>query len=169
MKIVKIIGSGYSMWEDLDKSPKNIDTIAVNCSGFALNFPLTHLFSWHWKQISAIKEFRLAEFPDCQAIVHSVKKIGRVDNAWDFEGRTSVSGLSAVDLAFKLGYDKVVLCGIPMEGGYFYRKKANLNFCDKARQNEVKSILDRYRDNVKSYSGFTKDIFGEPEIEWYMG
>ena len=170
---VKIIGGGRLMWEDLQKAEKfEADTISVNCAGFVLPFPVTHLFSWHHKQISAIKDFRRAEWVDCKAQVHSVKSYNNIDHVWKFNGSKSASGMSAVDLAWLLGYRKIILIGIPMDNsGYFYKASdmVNQNFFDKDRTREVGELKGMYGDALKSMSGNTRACFGEPTETWYDG
>lgn len=153
------------MWQDFQDSEKmfeGTDIICVNMSGMVIP-KATHLFSWHKKQISAIKEWRVAEWPDCKAVVHSVGDHGRVDWIWRFNGGTSVSGLSCIDLAHLLGYNEIVLVGIPMDNkGYFYKPTDNPDMHDRYRHDEVKKIRQMYGDKIKSFSGFTKEIFGAP-------
>jgi hypothetical protein len=172
---VMIIGGGRSMWDDYEKAmalcPK-WHTIIVNCAGFVIDRPVEHLFSWHWAQISAIKKFRLAEWPDCKAIVHSNKKNGKVDCVWDFSGERSVSGLAAIDLAFLLGYNKVILVGIPQDNsGYFYKspKMINTDLFDRDRLREVTKLASEYSGKIRSFSGHTKEVYGYPNQEWVNG
>lgn len=162
---VRIIGGGSCMWQDFKESEgllPGTDIICVNMSGMVIPHA-THLFSWHKKQISAIKEWRIAEWSDCKAVVHSVDDYGRVNWIWRFNGGTSVSGLSCIDLAHLLGYSKIILVGIPMDNkGYFYKPNDNPDMHDRWRHDEVKKIHQLYGDKVKSFSGFTKEVFGAP-------
>ena len=167
--LVRIVGGGKSMWDDLKKSPQG-HTISVNLAGVVLPFPVEHLFSWHQKQISAIKSFRQAEWVDCKALVHSIKPFDKVDHVWQFQGDKSFSGLSAVDLAYLLGYRKIVLVGVPMDNsGYFYKDSDMLNpdLCDNQRLNEIGRVREQYGDCVKSMSGRTRDVLGLPPQEFY--
>lgn len=163
---VRIVGGGASMWNDWKQSEalmNGTDIICVNMSGMVIP-KATHLFSWHKKQLSAIKEWRMAEWPDCKAIVHSVEEHGWVNWAWRFNGGTSVSGLSCIDLAWLLGYRKIYLVGIPMDNkGYFYKPTDNPDMHDKYRHREVGKLKGIYGDAVKSFSGFTREVFGAPQ------
>lgn len=163
--LVRIVGGGKGMWEDLKNAPDG-DTIAVNLSGCVLPFPVQHLFSWHPKQISAIKSFRQAEWVDCKALVHSTRQFDKIDHVWKFQGTMSFSGLAAVDLAYLLGYRQIVLVGIPMDNsGYFYKDNSTLNpdLADHQRGREIDKLKEKYGDIVKSMSGRTRDILGEPK------
>jgi hypothetical protein len=168
--LVRIIGGGSSMWDDYKKSEEmfpGTDTIAVNIAGL-VHPSITHLFSWHPKQISAIKMFRQAEWADDKSIVHSVAEGSMVNCVWNFNGATSVSGTTACELAWLLGYRKIVLCGIPLDGnGYFYKPMDNPDIHDKYRKREVFKLHEFFgADTVRSFSGYTKQILGEPAKEW---
>ena len=105
----------------------------------------------------------MAEWPDCKAIVHSVENYNRVNVSWHFNGGTSVSGLSCIDLAWLLGYRKIILCGVPMDNkGYFYKPTDNKEMHDKHRHHEVYKLKSIYGESVKSFSGFTQEVFGSP-------
>lgn len=161
-----IVGSGGGMWEDYYKiKDKGWDVMGVNVGGQFLP-SLTHLFSWHCKQITAIKAFRQAEFHGLEFLTHSVREHPGVDYVWYLTGGASMSGISAIDLCWLLGYRKVILCGVPMDdSGYFYGRPKNPDVCDKWRKEEVQRLKDIYGESVKSLSGYTKEIFGYPEEE----
>lgn len=162
------------MWDDYMRSKEIMpgsDTIAVNMAGMVVS-DLTHLFSWHHKQISAIKDFRQAEWPDEKAIVHSVKEYGNVQHVWNFDGVTSVSGMTAVELAWLLGYRKIALVGIPQDNsGYFYKHKSmdNPDIYDQHRTREIFKLYELFGQAVKSFSGKTARVLGEPTEEWLNG
>jgi hypothetical protein len=53
-----------------------------------------------------------------------------------------------------------------MDGnGYFYKPQDNPDMHDRHRHREVCKLKDVYGDKVKSFSGFTKEVFGHP-TEW---
>jgi hypothetical protein len=167
----RIVGGGSSMWADFKESEVLLggtDIICVNMAGMVIP-NAKHLFSWHKKQLSAIKAWRMAEWPDDKSIVHSVSEESRIDWIWRFNGGTSVSGLSCVDLAMLLGYERVALVGVPMDGnGYFYKPNDNTDMHDMDRHNEVKKLKQIYGDKLKSFSGFTLEVLGHPK-EWSNG
>jgi len=164
----RVVGGGSSMWAEFKESEVLLggtDIICVNVAGMVIP-QAKHLFSWHKKQLSAIKLWRSAEWPDDKSIVHSVGEEIRIDWVWRFNGGTSVSGLSCIDLALLLGYKRVALVGIPMDDrGYFYKPTDNPDMHDKWRHREVYKLKEVFGDKVKSFSGVTKDVFGHPK-EW---
>jgi hypothetical protein len=166
--VCRIIGGGSSMWVDHKESEvllNGTDILCVNMAGMVIP-DAKHLFSWHKKQLSAIKAWRMAEWAGDKAITHSVQENGGIEWVWRFNGGTSVSGLSAIDLAWLLGYRKIALVGVPMDGnGYFYKPTDNPDMHDKWRHIEVRRLKDIYGDAVKSFSGVTMEVFGHPK-EW---
>lgn len=168
--IVRIIGGGSTMWADYFKSQEmfpGTDTIAVNIAGMVIP-DITHQFSWHPKQISAIKMFRRAEWADDKSIVHSIGEGTNINHVWNFNGATSVSGTTAIELAWLLGYRRIVLCGVPLDGnGYFYKPMDNPDIHDKYRKREVFKVYEFFGpDTIRSFSGYTKQVLGEPTQEW---
>jgi hypothetical protein len=162
-----IVGSGGGMWEDYAKiKDEGFDIMGVNVGGQFIP-SLTHLFSWHCQQISAISKFRKAEFHGKEFLTHSVRAYDGIDYVWYLSGGASMSGISAIDLCWLLGYRKIILCGVPMDdSGYFYGRAKNPEVCDKYRQEEVLRLKQKFGDNVKSLSGYTKEIYGSPTREW---
>jgi hypothetical protein len=76
------------------------------------------------------------------------------------------SGLFAVRVALKEGFDKIVLAGVPMDGkfGHITRKEKWTNDVSfrsgwRQRQSEIAPF-------VRSMSGWTKEILGVPTPEW---
>lgn len=78
-------------------------------------------------------------------------------------------GLFAIKCAWELyGIDRIILCGVPLEarGGHFVRQKA---------WNDVVTFehrwiphLPKLKGHVKSFSGKTREWFGEPTPDFVM-
>lgn len=98
--------------------------------------------------------------PECWAHNH---KGGVPNRSSDWGGST---GLLAVKIAREKAFDKIVLAGVPMssELGHFYDKKpwGSANGFRRAWQSRVKMI----GPFVRSMSGWTRELFGEPTAEW---
>ena len=93
-----------------------------------------------------------------------VNMVTRVCPEW---GKGS-SGLLAVKIALQeLGCDRIILCGVPMtmEGGHFKRKQPwkavtnNFRAEWQARQSELAPY-------VRSWSGWTAELFGVPTLDF---
>lgn len=158
-----IIGGGRDMWADYERAKSlfpEADTMAVNVAGMFIN-PLTHLYSLHFKHISYISKWRKMEYCGDGHICHSNKMFDGIDHEWKCSGRTSTSGSTAVTLGWLLGYRKMVLAGVPMDGtGYFYKPSINETFNDDQREKEIYALKETFGDMVCSMSGKTRDILG---------
>lgn len=88
---------------------------------------------------------------------------GISDWSRDWHGST---GLFAIKLARELGYVHIVLCGVPMEAtaGHFVRQK------DWPEAEAFKRAwlprLTSLKPYVRSWGGWTREMFGEPTREW---
>jgi hypothetical protein len=166
-----IYGGGKSMWDDYKKIQDlgvEHDTMAVNIAGLFIP-KLKHLYSLHYKNISYISNWRKVEYgADDKHICHSSKEIDGVDHVWPLPSRASTSGLMALILGHLLGYEKLILCGVPMDGsGYFYKPFVNDTFGDRCRAIELSGMKQlSFGNNIRSMSGRSKEAFGEPTIEW---
>lgn len=164
-----ICGGGKTMWEDLEEVRSlttKFDIIAVNVAGLVI-MEAKHIYSMHTAQLSAISLFRKNEYCNHIALVHAIRKDEHIDYAWRCTVGASTSGLNAVALAKLLGYNKSVLCGVPMDGsGYFYKPTFNDTFKDDCRLKEIHCVKERLKDQVKSMSGRTKEVLGYPTKEW---
>jgi hypothetical protein len=88
-----------------------------------------------------------------------------------FEGETDggSSGLFALKVALvDLGYDRAVLCGIPMDtqkhffGGDDWRSATS----HRLGWEQAFPVI---KDKVRSLSGYTERKFGRPTVEWVAG
>ena len=167
--VVIIVGGGKTMWEELEAVnviSKHHDIIAVNIAGMLLP-RVDHLFSWHKKQISLISKFRYVEYPGEKHLCHSVNYLEGLDYTWFITGQSSTSGLSSIHLAWLLGYKKIILVGVPLDGsGYFYKPSINKCLGDNDRGKEIDRMYNDFKDNVRSMSGRTKEVFGSPDTKW---
>lgn len=80
------------------------------------------------------------------------------------------SGLFAVAVARQLGFDRIILCGVPMtvNGGHIQRGKAPWS----AREQFIKAWglhREEIRPFVRSWSGWTAETFGSPDVMFLRG
>lgn len=85
------------------------------------------------------------------------------DTAGDWLGS---SGLFAVKIALECGFDRIILCGVPMSAsaGHFVRK----HYWTACRFFRLPWIEHRAElaPNVRSMSGWTRELFGLPTTDW---
>jgi len=77
-----------------------------------------------------------------------------IDIVYPYKAPSGSSALFGALAGIKLGYDKIILCGCPMDGAY-----------EQFRQG-WQAHLDEYVGKVRSMSGWTKNFLGEPAGEW---
>lgn len=78
------------------------------------------------------------------------------------------SGLFAVKIALGLGFDRIVLAGVPMgeKQGRFFDPAPWRGEHFKAAWHRVR---ERIAPNVRSVSGWTRELLGAPDAEWLRG
>lgn len=106
---------------------------------------------------------RRAGFPPLRS-VWSIRQIPGVDRVTtDWRGST---GLLAVKVAMESGFRQIVLCGVPMtaEAGHFVRHRP----WNDARTFHRGWLVHRpaIAPFVRSCSGWTAELLGEPTAEW---
>lgn len=77
------------------------------------------------------------------------------------------SGLFAIKIARELGFERIILCGVPMtaSAGHFLRHE-EWKQCTGLRQRWIPHIRE-LKPYVRSWSGWTGQIFGSPdEKDW---
>ena len=177
-----VIGSGACLWDDARKlyrydSENKYDNCGVNHGGFFWPWPLTHFCSLHANYIQYWLPMRLKTFSQGWIHSHAAKKEPHVENVWNFVRPAAMSGLFAAKAMLACGYDEVILLGNPMDdSGHFYDPPPGLlapgeqaswehmryRHRENMREWEQASI-DEFKGRVKSMSGYTRDLLGEPK------
>ena len=156
-----IIGGGRCVWDDVEKLGGNFDVMCVN--DIIMHYPgeIQYAYSndarWLPKWLSARRPRYVMEQGKPQ--LHSCNQ-GNGITSWPFPGH-GTSGLNAVYVGIAMGYDEIVLCGVPMDGSghYFDPESLKTNYTGGMRfWKNVKSLHPR----VYSMSGNTKELLGEP-------
>lgn len=168
-KVAFVLGGANTLDGDLEKAraiahPHTI----IACNDAGADYPgfLPHFCTLHTEKAQEWYDKR--KFPIGQCWTSNTKTVpdehkslyNHVD-AWD-----GSSGLLCITVALHLGYEKVILCGVPLD------KKAN-HYFDDAQWDDA----PRYRRSwmkhkhlmegkVKSFSGWTSLILGEPSSKW---
>lgn len=88
------------------------------------------------------------------------------DYRWPPMSGSGSSGLFGVKVALEQGYDRIVLCGVPM-------LKESRHFFDAQPWAAVDSFTEAwkqafrfYADNTRSLSGWTASLLGRPTRDW---
>lgn len=126
----------------------------------AAKLPCTWLYgvTGHSEDISELRRY-------CPIIIHQEPRpsvdITHPLSAW--EGGSSA--LMGVMSAMTLGYRKIVLCGVPLEGPNPGHPGADYSMF-QGKWTENVSVLCNY---VRSMSGFTLKLLGNPDEVWLNG
>lgn len=169
--IAVVLGGASGVWEELsavkDMLGREPD-IAVACNDAGAVYP-GRLHGWaslHAEKIGAWMRLRKAD--DYRAF--SIK------GHWDHEARVEIvlerwkgsSGLYAAQIALDVfGASQVVLCGVPLwpEKGHFFSPGKAWPEAELYRRG-FKAALPVIRGPVRSMSGWTRELLGEPTPEW---
>ena len=165
-----IVGSGHTVWGDLIElqCPENQDIMCVN--DIVMHYPgrvkhfysNDHEFIPKWlaaRRAQLHKQFGAVDF------VHTCNQGARYNWPWPGHGTSS---LGAVYTGLALGYDEIVLCGIPLDDGGHYFSPAKTNFLNEVPvKNGVMKYWQTAKDKVfegrvTSMSGRTRDLLGSP-------
>lgn len=172
---VLVCGSAWGLADDLLAAKKiypDAPIIAVNHSAQVLK--ALAIFTQHPRKMvkwAAIQQARFGEGFTTHAAgtAHVATKLGRtpeisgIDYWWDGVACGGTSGWGARRLAHFMGFELVVLCGIPIEVGGYYDgaiSKSNKHQATIRHYQEQIKKDTLMHDNVKSMSGWTKKFFG---------
>lgn len=145
----------------------NFDFIAVglNCSD-RIKFDIQHAVSYHPKEFVEFKNRRERIGGNLDFTTHS--HISPCDRMWPLVAPHPYSGSSsflAAQVATGLRYQKIILCGCPLQGSNLHSpQKSQYEIFQKGWTKHAARIFGK--DKVRSMSGWTKDFLGEPTIEW---
>lgn len=163
-----VCGSGRGLWDDLARlGPGNRHVIAVNYGGSHVPLRVVHWCSLHHDQLQHWVGLRQLIYPDDQGIVtHSTTDGEGVSHVWTPENAGGgCSGLFAAMVGVWLGYERVILCGVPEDnGGHFYDPPGSAGTYQNLGAETIWRQVDKriFKGRVKSMSGLTRAILGEP-------
>ena len=167
-----ICGSGRCLWDDLGQwapeKPPFDAIMTVNDTVMYLPWPVDHAYSHDDRQLVhwvAGRRQRYLNKHGRDIILHSVTHChsdGVIE--WPFPS-SGTSGLGAAYVGIALGYDTIVLAGIPLDdSGHFYDPPwIGSNFVRESREEHwIDADKRLFRGRVRSLSGRTRAILGEP-------
>jgi hypothetical protein len=156
-----VIGNAECANDDLIKAKEffsnyDIMVIGIDALSRVKNENIKYFATYHPADISLIPKI------DFQIISH-LQYYNKVDIIRPIDLNNEKSGSSAllgVLTAIDLGYDKIILCGCPLEGKD--KKQHPYKVFQKAWIIKLHIIAAK----VRSISGWTKEYLGEPTKEW---
>jgi hypothetical protein len=168
-----VLGGANCLHRDFDEAltlayPDTI--IATNNAGRDHPHELPHWVTLHTELMPGWQQARReAGYPDAQnywtsntkTIPQEHKGLYRHVETWD-----GSSGLLAIRVALELGYDKIILCGVPLDKKAAHYDDPN-PWMDAPRYRKAwTDNMSKMQGKVKSFSGWTHLKFGSPTQEW---
>lgn len=173
MKLLLVAGSAPCLQEDAlrfkglatEDMKGECHLMCIGLDAFKANFqPWTYVATGHFEDIYWIKAYGKMRKQENFKIVYQspnpdVQVIVPLDQ-WEGGSSALMGALAGI----QLGYDKIVLCGCPMEGPNPGHAGADYKMFQERWIKEYLKLIP----TVKSMSGFTKDLLGEPTKEWML-
>ena len=175
-----MVGGGWCVWQDLSQIDwQSHHIMCVN--DIYMHFPgeVHHHYSNCWQALQHWTAARVDRFRN-QFTRTTLRHSNRGDGAilWPWTGH-GTSGLNAVLTGLALGYDKLILAGMPLDnGGHYYDPRptecvgsfgnhrfSNFEIEIPTKANKIKYWDDAksiFNGKVKSLSGRTKTLLGGP-------
>ena len=174
---VLICGSGRCLWDDISSlGPFDGDMMAVALAGMYLEkLPL------HWVSLDPETfQWMLPMRPEIvytptglfvrRVETHSHRPCAGVLHAWPLSVLKTTGGtssLAACRIALALGYERVILAGVPIDGsGHFYDAPSALREATDDYSGFIEpwhDAVDEFKGRVRSLSGRTRELLGAPQ------
>ena len=164
MKPILILGGAKCVWKDAESLGEWIHPVAaVNDVGAQWKGKLLFWASLHPRKFQIWERQRQRNnYP--AGYVKYGNKHGKPLIDYLVQDWGGSSGLFAVKIALSLGFDKIILAGVPMEAaeGHFFDKK-EWTACNQYRAAWERHLKD-IQPYVRSCSGWTKRLLGGPDL-----
>ena len=167
-----VLGGSNCLWDDLKKvDVSQFDIMATNDTGHVYEGRIDYWATLHPENFPAWKAKRWGnvDYESWSYTNYPVAKLnGVLEDFWRARnGISGSTGLFAAQVGLHLGYDYVLLAGVPMDGGNnimgpkeCWNDKTANSFRTAWEEN-----LDRLREKVYSLSGWTRELLGYKEFE----
>jgi hypothetical protein len=165
-----ICGSAGCLWADLEKARniRALDHAHVGCiNETALYYPyfFEYWFSYHSEKFPGLRPY-VKGFPRTV----SIKQGEEVDELFNIPGfDCSDSGLMATVIGLKMGYTKIVLCGMPIDNSPKFYSPSQEHILGATNIQKIwEKEISLFNGRVRSFSGNTLKMLGEPTEEWIL-
>ena len=164
-------GGSQTPWQSLDPAYAGLNWMAIGLDAVNIvQYPIQYFASYHPYEIEEAKERRAKTGgnTDYMIISHVNEEVNGLGEIIKYDVNLTIpieppsgsSALLGVLAGIKLGYEKIIVCGCPLTGknttGYDY---AEFRVGWTAKLSEIKAF-------TRSMSGWTKELLGEPTIQW---
>lgn len=156
-----VIGSAACVWDDLSRWPVTDETPVVAVNHMILDAPGNLI-------AGATLHPEMAAQWACRGVPIYAPSAGKgpeieAPHCQDWYG---TSGLFGIEVALWLGAERIVLAGCPIdETPHYYDGATLMPWLEHYRDGWMAS-LPEIKGRVKSLSGWTREILGEPPSNW---
>jgi hypothetical protein len=116
--------------------------------------------------------------PECmnRPLIYADTQHPCVDVVWSGLGnQVGTSGMLACLIAICMGFDKIILAGMPLDfsiphffSPYLIHQSDESNVINKSSWEYATTKLPTFPQKIRSMSGITKQMLGEPSDEWMI-
>ena len=176
-----VLGSGLRLFSDIKRAQCVLGdtphhTFAANLSYLAWNGTLEHLGSLHQNKLPHFYE--LSEDLPVSRVGHKTyahcpfvnQQEGSI--VWPIRDNNGTTSLFIIKVALLLGYDKIICCGMDLEGKHRFYDNPNLSTNNNFSCGSISASWEEYaqkpsfKKKVRSVSGKTLEFFGEATKDW---
>lgn len=183
-----VVGSAPCLYEDLARARDlfpDAEVMLINEAAGAVE-DAHHILAGHTEKAELFAAYRRKKFPNCRQFrVHAViksthgpKDLPSVTDWWPHDCSTGASSAGkAATIGLRMGFDRVVLCGCPMDGSGYFNPTETGQFqhtCRRLGTEPNSRAAENYRRRMRmlaegefkgrvfSMSGFTASVLGRP-------
>ncbi len=163
-----IVGAARDVWDDMRAAAVLLGRHTVFAVGEMVLFlpRVDHAVSHHGAElVHYAAARRLGNLPQTPFVTHSTADAEGIDRVWPPEFRVGDSGLLAARVALALGFERVVLAGVPIDASphpWDDPAAPALDFGQHYRPAWA-AMVHEFAGRVASMSGFTRELLGAPE------
>jgi len=155
----------YDMLENRTHHVMTINDAAIHVMGH----PIDHMVSLHKEFLGPFKKIKMAARNLGESTTHSDRAGTGIQCVWSFYNVGGTSALFGAKIGVAMGYTKIVLAGCPLDNsGHYWEDPTRVGTlgCEAIGMVWQDAARMYLKDKVKSMSGRTKDLLGEPDAEW---
>lgn len=164
-----IMGGARCAWHDIFSAEAQTwggDVMAINDIGQHYHGVVHHWVSLHPEYMAGWRKYREAHCygEGKRAVTHSNRAKAEIDQHWNLVNLGGCSGLFACHIGLMLGYEQILLAGVPMDnsGHFFDPPQYTSAHVDKAQDMVWRqSITNVFAGRVRSLSGRTRQWLDE--------
>jgi hypothetical protein len=173
-----VIGGASCVWHDIEAAltlGEFFAVIACNDIGTAWAGDLDAWVTLHPENMQGWTAQRAARgYRPAKKIVYHEAKGGTppadliTPYNWHRSHKSASSGLFAAKAALELGFDRLVLCGVPLTMTPHFNNTGEWHAASGFHDG-LRSAVPFLKDKVRSMSGMTRQELGVPTPEWLAG